>query len=278
MLGAAVRVSSQRLAGCGAVGPPLRSLPPPSLPREVARAPLSRCTVGGAWVGGPGSARGGAPRHHPPPTLPRLLSGPTGHGRHLCRCLRGGWGCGGGGFRRRERQWVRASRKARGSQLLASASVMRSTATPPRKAGHVASLSDHAARYTARRTLSWSTGAAHPPMGYLPVPPVPLEEHGIEGPVPHPPGGPRAGPAQPPVHLHHQGDGLIPQGVRDRAQVPVPGPGPPAPRAGSPCGACAWGASAAPCSPAPRQPSSVPAPPSARGGLAGAWVVGVGGG
>ena len=53
--GAAVRVSSQRLAGCGAAGSPPRSLSPPSLPREVARAPSSRRTVGGAWVGGPSS-------------------------------------------------------------------------------------------------------------------------------------------------------------------------------------------------------------------------------
>ena len=51
--GAAVRVSGQRLAGCGAAGSPPRSLSPPSLPREVARAPASRRTVGGAWVGGP---------------------------------------------------------------------------------------------------------------------------------------------------------------------------------------------------------------------------------
>ena len=51
--GGAVRVSGQRLAGCGAIGPPPRSLSPPSLPREVARAPSSRRTVGGAWVGGP---------------------------------------------------------------------------------------------------------------------------------------------------------------------------------------------------------------------------------
>ena len=54
-LGAAVRVSGQRLAGCGAVGSPPRSLSPPSLPREVARAPPSRRIVGGAWVGGPSS-------------------------------------------------------------------------------------------------------------------------------------------------------------------------------------------------------------------------------
>ena len=34
------------------------------------------------------------------------------------------------------------------------------------------------------------------PRGHLPVTPIPPEEHGIEEPVPHPPGGPRGGPAQ----------------------------------------------------------------------------------
>ena len=53
--GAAVRVSGQRLAGCGAVGSPPRLLSPPSLPREVARAPPPRRIVGGAWVGVPSS-------------------------------------------------------------------------------------------------------------------------------------------------------------------------------------------------------------------------------
>ena len=65
--GAAVRVSGQRLAGCGAVGSPPRSLSLPSLPREVARAPPSRRIVRGAWVGGPDL----------PPTLSRLPSGPS---------------------------------------------------------------------------------------------------------------------------------------------------------------------------------------------------------
>ena len=53
--GAAVRVSGQRLAGCGAVGSLPRSLSLPSLPRELVRAPPSRRVVGGAWVGGPSS-------------------------------------------------------------------------------------------------------------------------------------------------------------------------------------------------------------------------------
>ena len=51
--GAAVRVSGQQLAGCGAAGSPPRSLSPPSLPREVARSHASCRTVGGAWVRGP---------------------------------------------------------------------------------------------------------------------------------------------------------------------------------------------------------------------------------
>ena len=50
---AAVRVSGQWLAGCGAAGSPPRSLSPHSLPREVARSHASCRTVGGAWVGGP---------------------------------------------------------------------------------------------------------------------------------------------------------------------------------------------------------------------------------
>ena len=65
-----------------------------------------------------------------------------------------------------------------------------------------------------------------PPRGYLSVSSVSPEEHGIEGPVPRPPGGPLVGPAQPPVHLPHQGEGLLPQRVRDRAPVPVPWPAP----------------------------------------------------
>ena len=63
-----------------------------------------------------------------------------------------------------------------------------------------------------------------PPRGYLSVSSVPPEEHGIEGLVPRPPGGPLCGPAQPPVQFPHQGEGLLPQRVRDRAPVPVPWP------------------------------------------------------
>ena len=54
--GAAVRVSGQWLAGCGAAGSLPCSLSPYSLPREVARSHASCRTMGGAWVGGPGSS------------------------------------------------------------------------------------------------------------------------------------------------------------------------------------------------------------------------------
>ena len=66
---------------------------------------------------------------------------------------------------------MRALRKDRGSQLLASASVMRSAAPPSRKAGHVGFLSGHAARITVRRILSRSSGAGHPPGGTSRFPP-----------------------------------------------------------------------------------------------------------
>ena len=54
----------QRSAVSGLRGsvPPLALVAPSSLPQEVTRAPPSRCTVGGAWVGGPDSARGGRPK------------------------------------------------------------------------------------------------------------------------------------------------------------------------------------------------------------------------
>ena len=83
--GAAMWVSGQRLVGCGAASCPPRSLSPPFLPREVARS--HAVPWGGAWVGGPST----------PPPLSRIRR--LGH--HLRRRLCGGWGCGGGGLRRR---------------------------------------------------------------------------------------------------------------------------------------------------------------------------------
>ena len=94
VLGAVVRVSGQRLAGCG------RCPRPPSQWRW--RAPLCRTVRwGGVRVGGPGSAWGGVPRHCPLSPSPRPSPGPMRRGRHRRRSLCGGWVCGGGGFDRR---------------------------------------------------------------------------------------------------------------------------------------------------------------------------------
>ena len=148
---------------------------------------------------------------------------------------------------------MRALRKARWSQLLASASVMRSTAPPSGKIGHVSSLSGHAARITDLRTLSWSSGAAHPPRGTSRFPPslrwspaskglflnplvVPwLAQHN------HPYTSPTRGRASFP-----RGSGTVPQ---SRSQ----GRAPSAPRAGGPRCPCACGANAALRPPPPRR-------------------------
>ena len=58
-----------------------------------------------------------------------------------------------------------------------------------KKARHCGPRSGHPARITAQKTLSWSSRATHPAWGYFLVPPVPLEEQGIEGRVPQPQGG-----------------------------------------------------------------------------------------
>ena len=89
--------SGQRLAVCGlqGSGPPLALVAPAlSFTGGGARPP-------GLWVSEPGSTGGGVPQHCPLPTPSRSLPGPAGRGRHLRRRLRGGWGCGSGGFRRR---------------------------------------------------------------------------------------------------------------------------------------------------------------------------------
>ena len=95
-LGAAVRVSGQRLVGCGAVGFPsalvVSALPPTGGGARPSVAPY----CGGGVDRGPGFAGGGIPRHCPP-TLSRVCR----LGRHLRRRLCRGWGCDGSGFRRR---------------------------------------------------------------------------------------------------------------------------------------------------------------------------------
>ena len=148
---------------------------------------------------------------------------------------------------------------------MASASVMRSTAPPSRKAGHVGSLPGHAARITDLRTLSWSSGAAHPPGGASRFPPSLRSSTASKGrfrdllEVPwlaqpnHPYTSPTRGRVSPP-----SGSGTAPQS-RSHGRPSS------APRAGPPRCPCACGADAA------------PRPPSAEAIRAG-YALGAGGG
>ena len=151
---------------------------------------------------------------------------------------------------------------------MASASVMRSTAPPSRKAGHVGSLSGHAARITDLRTLSWSSEAAHPPGGTSRFPPslrrstaskgrfldlleVPwLAEHN------HPYTSPTRGRVFSP-----RGSGTAPQS-RSHGRPPS------APRAGPSSCPCACGADAA-----PRPPSAEAIRAGSALGAGGGWLV-----
>ena len=149
--------------------------------------------------------------------------------------------------------------------MLASASVMRSTAPPSRKAGHVGSLSGHAARITDLRSLSWSSGAAHPPRGASRFPPSLRRSTASKGrfrdllEVPwlaqhnHPYTSPTRGRVSPP-----SGSGTAPQS-RSHGRLSS------APRAGPPRCSCACGADAA------------PRPPSA-GSIRAGSALGAGGG
>ena len=149
-----------------------------------------------------------------------------------------------------------------------SASVMRSTAPPSRKAGHVGSLSGHAARITDLRTLSWSSGAAHPPGGTSRFPPSLRRSTASKGrflnPLVvlwlaqhnHPYTSPTRGRASSP-----RGSGTVPQ---SRSQ----GRAPSAPRAGSPRCRCACGAEAA-----PRPPPRRGHPRRLRSRRGGGWLV-----
>ena len=81
-LGAATRVSSQLLAGCGAVGLPPRSLPPPSPLLEVVHVSSPRRIVGGGGValrvgelGPAGGASRGTVASPPPRTHRRVWRG-----------------------------------------------------------------------------------------------------------------------------------------------------------------------------------------------------------
>ena len=145
---------------------------------------------------------------------------------------------------------MRALRKARGSQLLASASVMRSTAPPSRKAGHVGSLSGHAAQITGWMTLSLSSGAAHPPGGTSRLPPSLRRSTSSKGRFLIPLVVPELAQLNHPYSSTTRGRASFPRGSGTVPQSRFQGRAPPAPRAGSPCGSCACGAGAAPRPPA----------------------------
>ena len=120
---------------------------------------------GPGGVGLPGGALLGVRRQGSEARPPGRRAIAFGLGRYLRLCLCGGWGCGGRGLLGQERQWPRAARRDRGSQSLASASVMQGTTPPSRKAGLPGPWFGHPAQITARRTLSWSSRATHPPVG-----------------------------------------------------------------------------------------------------------------
>ena len=93
--GAAVRVSGQRLVGCGAVGSPPRSLSPPTSRGRWHALLCHAVSWGGRGSGGPAPPGGASPGTAPPPPLSRVRR----LGRYLRRRLFGGWGCGGCGVR-----------------------------------------------------------------------------------------------------------------------------------------------------------------------------------
>ena len=252
-------------------------LPPPSPLLEVVRAPPPRRTVGG-WgsrpgSGGPALRGGGVPQQCPLPGPSRSSPGQAGRGRHPRRCLRGGWGCGCGGLRWRWRQWLRALRKARGSQLLESASVMPSTAPPSRRGGQVGSLSGDTARITAQRTPSWSSGATHPPGGTSRFPPslrrstASKSRFLISLVIPE-----QAQLSHP--YTTTRGRASPPRGSGTVSQSRSQGRAPSAPRAGPPCGPCVCGAGVAPRPPAAGAAAICAGPALGAGG--GGWCWGRG--
>ena len=156
---------------------------------------------------------------------------------------------------------------------MASAFVMRSTAPPSRKAGHVGSLSGHAARITDLRTLSWSSGAAHPPGGTSRFPPSLRRSTASKGRFLNPLVVPWLAQHNHPYTSPTRGRASSPRGSGTAPQSRSHGRPPSAPRAGSPRCPCACGADAA-----PRPPSAeaIRAGSALGAGVAG-WCRGRGG-
>ena len=135
---------------------------------------------------------------------------------------------------------------------MASASVMRSTASPSRKAGHIASLWGRPARITARRTLSWSSGVAQPPEGTSRFPPSLQRSTASKGRFLVPLVVPEEAELSHPYTSTNRGRASLPRGSGTASQSRSQGRAPSAPRAGSSSGPSAYGTGAAPCPPAAR--------------------------
>ena len=143
-----------------------------------------------------------------------------------------------------------ALRKARGSELLASASASAS-APPSRKAGHVGALSGVAARITVRRILSWSFGASRPPGGTSRFPLTLRRSTAPKGRFLIPLVVPEQAGLNHPYTSTTRGRA---SSLRGSEPCPSPGPraGPPLPLAPAP-----------PAAPVPAAPAPRPAPPAA---------------
>ena len=96
---------------------------------------------------------------------------------------------------------------------------------PSGKAGHVGSLSGHAARITALRTLSWSSGPAKPPRGTSWSPPSLRRSTASKGRFLIPLVVREQAQLSHPYTSNTKGRASPPRGVWDRVPVPVPGPG-----------------------------------------------------
>ena len=185
--------SGQRSAvsGLRGSGPPPRARCPRPLPYWRWCAPLRRVARFGGWgsrsgSGGAGPAWGGVPRHCLLPSPP-ALSAWSGRARSSLA-----WGL---SLQQRRVPLAVAPVGDRVAQSLGEPVVgiriCDAERRPPLQESRPRRPPVGPGCRNHRRedplVVLWGRS---PPRGNLPVPPVPLKENGIEGPVPHPPGGP----------------------------------------------------------------------------------------
>ena len=278
MLGAVVRVSGQRFAGCGVVGLLSCSLPRSPLPLEVARAPLPHCTVGGGVGWGARICWGGRPAALSPVPSPAPIAWADGARPSPPSLLVRGPGL---------RRWRVPPAVAPVGEGVAQRPGEPVVGIRIRDAEHCPPLQESWPRrlpvgprcpnHCPEDPLVVLRGRPTP-RGLLPVPPVPPEDHGIEGRFLIPLVVPEQAQLSHPYTSTSRSRASALRGSGTVSQSRSQGRSPSAPLAGPPCGPCARGARPRP---APRPPSLQPsalAPPSARGGAAGAGVGGVEGG